>query len=301
MSLSGSNKSVVTIGTFDGIHLGHRALLSAAREQASSRILTSVAYTFLKPPQNYLGTPKKLLMPPQTKLQLLRQHVDRVEIAEFLEIQPLSAEEFVINILVKRLCISVMIVGTDFRFGRDRQGNVSSLTELGNRLGFEVDVVLPIKINNEPVSSTAIRNALSSGDVERATRFLGARPRLWGEVIHGEGQATQLGFPTANLALDPDVLIPAPGIYAARVKFEEKSYPTALYIGSRPTFGGEGISIEAHILDEDKIDLYGKSLEVELFQRIRGDRRFLSVEELQKQISADIDAVREYLLGANQE
>ncbi|MBI1729877.1 bifunctional riboflavin kinase/FAD synthetase [Candidatus Acetothermia bacterium] len=297
MSQSGSKKSVVAIGTFDGIHLGHRALLSAACEQAKSRELTSIAYTFLKPPQNYLGTPKKLLMPPQTKLQLLQRLVDRVEIAEFLEIQPLSAEEFVSEILVNRLDISVLIAGEDFRFGRDRQGNISLLRELGNGLDFEVVVVPAVKINHESVSSTAIRSALAGGDVERATRFLGARPRLWGEVVHGEGQATQLGFPTANLALDPDVLIPALGIYAARVRFEERSYPTALYIGSRPTFGGEGVSIEAHILDQDKIDLYGQRLEVELFHRIRGDQRFSSADVLQKQICADIDAVRDYLLS----
>ncbi len=290
----GAAKSAITIGTFDGIHLGHRALLAAARELAASKEIKSIAYTFERPPQNYFGNPKRLLLPPQKKLELLAKFVDQVEVADFPSIQSLAPEDFASQILVKRLGAVNVVVGEDFCFGKNRQGNVAVLQHLGDQLGFEVKVVHPIRINEEPVSSTAIRKALAEGDVERATRFLGERPGLWGHVVHGAGQARELGFPTANLALDPEVLLPAHGIYAVKAHFNENIRPGALYIGDRPTFDGRLTSIEVHVLDEHKLDLYGKEIGVKLYQRVRGDERFESIEALRAKIRADIEAVRDF-------
>ena len=287
-------ESVVTIGTFDGIHLGHRALLQCARLRALTSRQISIAYTFEKPPQNYLGTAKKLLLPPKKKLELLHDFIDQVEVVDFPGIRPLTPEEFASEILVQRLHAKAVVIGGDFLFGVNRQGNSLVLKSLGERMGFDVVVVDPVKMDGEVVSSTAIRNALSAGDVERATRFLGEAPRLWGTVIRGEGQAALLGFPTANLALDPEVLIPSHGIYVVQVSFDGKSRLGALYVGNRPTFGGQSTSVEVHLLDEINLDLFGREIELKLFHRVRQDIFFERVERLQAQIRADIEAIRIY-------
>ena len=290
-------RSVVTIGTFDGIHVGHRALLQKTRELAEANRFQSVVLTFPRPPQNYLGNPKRLLMPPEKRIALLTQHVDQVLVIEFPEIQSLSPREFVKEILCERLKAAAVVVGRNFCFGRDRQGNVSTLMELGSGLGIDVQIVDPILVNGERVSSTTIRQALQVGDIERASRLLGDPPKLWGKVIPGEGQGRVLGFPTANLSMNSELLVPGEGIYATRVFYRNQSKMASLYIGRRPTFDGAHTSIEVHILESDsheELDLYGEELSVQLFTRLRGDRRFSSREELQAQIRADVEATQEF-------
>ncbi len=289
--------SVVTIGTFDGLHLGHRALLQRTQELARRRGLRSLVFTFSRPPQSYLGRAKPLLMPAEKRITLLKQSVDQVIVSEFPEIQPLSPQEFVTQILHERLCARAVVVGSNFCFGRNRAGNVSTLQHLGSELGMDVHVVEPIFVQGEQVSSTAIREALQAGDVERATRFLGNPPQLWGRVIAGEGQGRVLGFPTANLALDPDLLVPREGIYAAQVFYENERRAGALYIGRRPTFDGARISIEVHILEADlkkELGLYGTELAVQLFARLRDDQCFSTLEELRAQIQADVEVTRQF-------
>ncbi|OGF56909.1 MAG: riboflavin biosynthesis protein RibF [Candidatus Fraserbacteria bacterium RBG_16_55_9] len=287
--------SAITIGTFDGIHLGHRALLQRTREIAKGHELKSLAVTFPRPPQNYLGRPKQLLMPSEKRIALLAQYVDQVVVIEFPEIQWLSPREFVTGILCERLRAAAVVVGRNFRFGRSRKGNVSTLVELGSELGLDVQIVDPVLVNGEQVSSTAIRKAIQLGDIEQATRLLGDPPQLWGKVIRGEGQGRALGFPTANLSVDPELLMPGEGIYAARVFYRNESRAGSLYIGRRPTFNGTRTSVEVHILeaDSDK-ELYGEELAVQLFTRLRGEKRFASAEELQAQIRTDVEATREF-------
>jgi riboflavin kinase/FMN adenylyltransferase len=287
-------KSVVTIGTFDGIHLGHQALLNRANEWAGKLNLQSIAYTFPKPPQNYLGVAKDLLLPASKKIELLREYVDLVEIADFLHLQPLSPEEFVQDILLSKLKIAAIVVGEDFKFGKDRVGNVEVLQQLGNSLGYEVDLISPIFLDDEQVSSTLTRRALREGEFEKAKRFLGKSPRLWGEVVKGHGEASQLGWPTANLHMDPDVLTPAHGVYVAHVKLDGKLNNAALYIGDRPTLGGKGTSIEVHILNLSSLELHGLELEVQILARLRGDQKFDSFQELKEQIAQDIEACNDY-------
>jgi riboflavin kinase/FMN adenylyltransferase len=289
------DRSVVTIGTFDGVHLGHRALLERTRELAAARGLSSVVLTFPRPPQNYLGRPKPLLMPAEKRKALLTKHVDQVVVVEFPEIQPLSPREFVTQILLERLRAAAVVVGEDFCFGRNRAGNTSTLAQLGRELGFEVHMIQPIFVDGERVSSTAIREALQEGNVERAAKLLGESPRLWGRVIPGEGQGRRLGCPTANLLLDPEVVLPAEGIYAARIFCKEVSREGALYIGRRPTLDGQRISVEVHLLDcPGELNLYGQELEAQVLRRLREDQRLATIEELREQIQKDLNVVRSF-------
>ena len=290
-------KSVVTIGTFDGIHLGHRALLDLTTKIAAERAAQSLAYTFGKPPQNYLGRPKPLLMPPGIKLELLKKHMDRVEVADFVAIQPLTPEEFVETILITKLDAEVVIIGEDFCFGKNRQGNVQTLRDLGQNHDLQVEVVDPVSVEGKPVSSTAIREALKVGDVDSANVLLGKPHRIWGRVVEGEKQARELGFPTANLEIDPEVLIPADGIYAVEVVLDGATKPGALYVGKRPTtFESGQIAIEVHVIDEVNLDLYETVVELKLLKYIRNDQAFSSEEELKIQIARDIQSIRSFFL-----
>lgn len=288
------SESVVTIGTFDGVHLGHQALLERTHTLARESDRVSVALTFPRPPQNYLGRPKKLLLPPKVRLALLKEHVDRVEVIDFPQVRGLSPEEFASKVLRERLEAEAVVVGEGFRFGHDRLGDISILKELGGKLGFAVEVVEAVTVEGETVSSTAIRTAIEAGDIERATRLLGRPPCLWGEVVPGAGQGRTLGFPTANLAVDPELLVPAEGVYAAQVLYRDEGLAGALYIGRRPTFDGAELSIEVYILDGEGLQLYGEELEVQLLTRFREDKRFASPEELKAQIRADVEATREF-------
>jgi len=290
------SRTVVTLGTFDGVHRGHQALLQRARGRARERGLESTALTFRRPPQNYLGNPKPLLMPPEKKIELLGRFVERVVVLDFPTVQHWTPREFVEGVLLRDLHAEVVVVGEDFRFGKARSGDTTTLRELGEELGFSVEVVEAVTVDGEVVSSTAIRRALRAGEVERAAKLLGRPPQLWGRVVPGSGQGRKLGFHTANLSLDPEVLVPAEGIYAAWALFQGEKRPGALYIGRRPTLGGcSALSVEVHILGlDEKASLYGLEVEVQLLTRLREDRLFSSWEELRRQIARDVAETREF-------
>lgn len=291
-----SGRAVVTIGTFDGVHLGHRALLERTAQLASAADLESVALTFELPPQNYLGHPKRLILPPARKVERLQQLVERVVLIDFPEIQPLFPEEFARQILYERLGASAVVVGTNYRFGRDQQGDVKRLQALGQAWGFRVEVIPPVLIDGQTVSSTAIREALARGDMGQATRLLGHAPHLWGRVERGAGRGRTLGVPTANLAIDPRLVVPEQGIFAARV-FYKRWWEAALYRGERATFAHDGqrSAVEVHLLDFEG-DLYSQELEVEIVQKIRDDRRFSTVEALVARITEDLAKIRRFFL-----
>lgn len=284
--------SAVTIGTFDGVHLGHQTLLNRAHQYAQSRGLTSVALTFRRPPQNALGHPKPLLLPPDEKLKLLAEHVDRVGVLDFQEIRALTPEAFVHGILSDAYNAKVIVTGSDFRFGRDRSGDVVALRSLGATYDMEVDVVEPVDADDRPVSSTAIRHLLRDGSVREAAELLGRPPRLVGQVVSGAGEGKRIGYPTANLRIDPEVLVPADGIYAAWAHDDRQRHPSALYIGKRPTYNAQERSIEVHLLNEPTRSLQDRMLMVELVEQIRPDEKFDSVEALQAQIAVDLEQVR---------
>lgn len=288
-------QAIVTIGTFDGVHVGHQALLRRTAEWARERGLVSLALTFPQPPQNYLGRPKPLLLLPEKKIALLERYVDRVIVIDFREIRFLAPREFVMHVLRERLGAAGVVVGEDFRFGRDRSGTTAVLRHLGRELGLDVEIIPRVVVRDEPVSSTAVREALRAGDVERAAELLGRPHTLGGVVVRGEGQGRTLGFPTANLRIDDEILVPAEGIYAAWVRYQGGEGPGAFYVGRRPTLDGGRLSLEVHLLEaQGDMDLYGTELEIELHARIRGDRCFETLEELQGQIRADVEATREF-------
>ncbi len=283
--------TVVTWGTFDGVHLGHQALFKRVRDMAVERGLKSAALTFTRPPQNYLGRPKKLILPIEKKLELLEKEVDDVVAVEFPDVQMLTPEAFVSSILIERLGAAVVVVGDgkDLRFGRKRTGDLNTLKKLADELGFEVEVIPPVMIGSKPVSSTAIREFIKTGAVKKATRLLGYSPLLCGVVIRGVGRGRQLGFPTANLQISEELATPDEGVFAVRVSFKNQTKEGVLYIGRRPTFDGGAKSFEVHILNTSE-ELYGEYLEVSLLKKLRGDEYFPDPEALLKQIKGDIQA-----------
>jgi len=289
-------RAALTLGTFDGVHRGHRALLERTRAWAQEHRALSVAFVFTQPPSNYTGVPKPLLLPISRKLERVSQIVDHVIAVEFPEVGWMEAEEFVRKILREQLQMAHIVLGPDARFGKDRRGDSALLKELGRELQFSVEVVPPVTVKQKIISATAIRESLLAGRLEEARQMLGYAPTLWGTVVHGDGRGRKLGYPTANLALERGVLVPAAGVYAVRVRVKNSQRDGVLYIGSRATFGEAGPSIEVHLFNTDE-ELYGLELEVALLQRLRDDQRFDSLSALRAQIERDIDAARA-VLGA---
>lgn len=284
--------TVVALGTFDGLHLGHRLLLGRARALAKEKGLTSAALTFPRPPGRYLGQRKRLLLPPELKFRLLEEEVDLVVVADFPKLRGLSPEEFV-RLLMARLGPAYVVVGEDYRFGRGRAGDVALLQELGRAHGFQVEALARLAIAGRPVSSTAVREAIQAGKIEEARALLGYPPLLIGPVVRGEGRGRALGFPTANLQVPDELVTPPDGVYAVEVRLEEVRLPGLLYIGRRPTFDGKERSYEVYLLDFAG-ELYGQELQLSLLKRLRGDREFPDPQALQRQIARDLREAREF-------
>jgi riboflavin kinase/FMN adenylyltransferase len=255
-----------------------------------------VAFVFTQPPPNHMGTPKPLLMPVRKKLERISQTVEHTLSVEFPEVGWMEAEEFVRKILIEQLQMAHIVLGPDARFGKNRRGDNTLLEQMGGELTFSVEVVPPITINQKIISSTAIRESLLAGRLDEAREMLGYAPTLWGTVVHGDRRGRKLGYPTANLALEKNVLVPAAGVYAVRVRVQNAQRDGVLYIGSRATFADASPSIEVHLFNTDE-ELYGLELEVALLRRLRGDQRFDSLRALKAQIEADIQAARAALRG----
>jgi riboflavin kinase/FMN adenylyltransferase len=290
--------TVVALGTFDGLHLGHRLLLGRARALAKEKGLKSAALTFLKPPGSYLGRGKRLLLPPELKLKLLEEEVDLVVVADFPKLRGLRPEEFT-RLLAARLRPAYVVVGEDYRFGRDREGDAALLRELGEAQGFQVEALPRLAIAGRPVSSTAVREAIQAGKIEEARALLGYPPLLVGPVVRGEGRGQKLGFPTANLRLSEELVTPPDGVYAVEVKLAKASLqlPGLLYIGRRPTFDGKERSYEVYILDFSG-ELYGEELQLSLLRRLRGDLEFPDPQALQRQIELDLQEAQKFFKEA---
>jgi riboflavin kinase/FMN adenylyltransferase len=295
--------TVVTIGTFDGVHLGHQAILTEARCQADRRGIESVAYAFGLPPRLQPGERpgRSLLLPESVKVLTLLRTVDRVVRASFPEIRALSPAEFAQGILGEQLHAQSVVVGPTFHFGSQRAGNAETLRSLGERHGFSVSVVPPVLAGGEPINSTRIRRLLSGGNVAGAAELLGRPPVLIGDVALGDQVGRTLGYPTANLAVDPYVLLPGHGVYVVRAFIGDSPSPVSrsglLYVGTRPTLGTEReeLRCEVHLLTAPQGDLYGERIEVHLLERLRRDRTFASLEHLRLQMEQDADQSSEIL------
>ena len=295
--LSPEKDMLLTIGVFDGVHLGHKYLISQLKEHARQQDLISGVVTFRQHPQEVLSPQTKLsyLTDLEQRINLLKNEgVEAVITLSFTpELAKLSAREFV-GLLKKYLRIRGLIVGPDFVLGRDGEGNANFLRTLGQETDFSVTAVSPIMINGEVVSSTAIRNALANGDMKKVHDLIGRFFSLRGRIITGDGRGAKLGFPTANLDIKLEQALPADGVYATRVHIDNKVHQSVTNVGKRPTFGGGERIVEVYILDYNS-DLYGHELEIDIIERLRGEKRFSTVAELQKQMVEDIKQSRAVL------
>ncbi len=288
---------LLTIGVFDGIHLGHKYLISQLKEQAEGRHLLSGVVTFKQHPLEVLSPTTKLpyLTSIEEKVVLLKKEgVDAVIALTFTqELAGISARQFV-ALLKKHLRMSGLVIGPDFALGRNREGNADTLRQLGKEIGFTVTVVAPKKINGEVVSSTLIRQALAGGDVKKVSTLIGRPFSLQGQVTSGAGRGVGLGFPTANLEFDTKRAIPGDGVYATLAYIDGKSYSAMTNIGLDPTFNGKERTIETYILDYQD-NLYGRLLKIEIIGRIRSEKKFESAGALKQQIAEDIKQGRAIL------
>lgn len=288
--------TVVTPGNYDGVHLGHRALLRAARARAGDQ-LTVLALTFDPHPLRFMAPERapRLLTSLERRIELLRAAgADRVVVQTFdRAFASLSPVAFVEEILVRQLRARAMVVGSDFRFGAQRAGDVAMLSELGAPHGITVQAVAPVTLDGEVVSSSRVRALLSQGDVERAARMLTRVHELERRVLHGHQRGRTIGFPTANLELS-GLLAPADGVYAVSVRVVDRAPSERMLgvanLGVRPTVSG-GRSMEVHVLDFAG-DLYGRMLRVGFVARLRGEQKFTSLDELKAQIARDVEAGR---------
>ncbi len=299
--------SVVTIGAYDGVHRGHQAVIAAVRRRAAAGGLESAVVTFDRHPASVVRpeSAPRLLTDLEQKLELLAATgLDRCLVISFDEARSKEpAAEFVHEVLVDCLAARVVIVGEDFHFGHQRRGNVELLRSMGAELGFEVEGLALVDADGvasgdgEKASSTAIRHALVAGELDRANALLGRPHEVRGVVARGDARGRELGFPTANVSVPGDILLPADGIYAGWYERPGGSvHPTAISLGRRPTFYEEAHAslLEAHLLDFDG-DLYGEAAEVRFVARLRGEVRFEGADALAAQIQRDCDQARAIL------
>jgi riboflavin kinase/FMN adenylyltransferase len=298
---SNDGGAIISIGTFDGVHLGHQRILSEVRHQADERGLVAIAYAFPSPPRRELmDDPGRFLILPETvKARLLLDTVDRVIRVPFDEIRDLAPDRFVERILVGELHAVSAVVGPSFRFGARRAGDPDALRALGKKHGLSVTVTPPISICGEPVNSTRIRSLVERGDVDVAAALLGRPPILIGDVAGDDRVGQTLGHPAANLSIAPTILLPGHGVYAVRAFVVGDPTPCSalLYVGTCPTVAPDtpALCCEAYLLDPPDSTLHRKRLEIHLLERIREDRRFASRGDLRRQIVCDAARAREIL------
>ena len=290
--------AVVAIGNFDGMHIGHQAIFEAARSQADTQGLTMVALTFEPHPSAFFrpdDAPARL-SPPSYKFELMQRYgADAVVALTFDEsLAGLSPEAFVESVLVDSLKAKHVVVGEDFRFGKQRAGDTESLESLGKPRGMTCEVAEFVTWQGAAVSSTRIRASVEEGDLAQAQQMLGRPFRLFGEVVHGDARGRKLGFPTANMK-PVQMAMPPVGVYATSLaRAGQPHWRGITNIGRRPTFGGGDVTIETFVLDEsvdEELELYGDDVELDLYRRVRGEKRFDSPAELIAQIRRDIEEV----------
>ncbi len=287
-------ETFLTVGIFDGVHAGHRYLIKRLNQRAQERGLLSCAVTFSSHPQSVLQ--------PHTRLPWLSSLQDRIKSLRELgtalvvvlsftpEVAQLNAREFV-TLLKKYLKMNGLMIGPDFALGKERDGDANLLGSLGQEMAFSIETIPPFTVNGEVVSSSLIRQTLAQGDMMKVKRLMGRYFTLSAKVISTDKRGQALGFPTANLNIEPEQALPNNGVYGTITRVNNKQFAAATNIGARPTFGDAEKIVEAHLLDYEG-DLYGKELEVKFIRRLRDEKRFASPEELKIQIEEDVEKVR---------
>lgn len=292
-----SGKHAVTIGVFDGVHRGHAMLIEHARNEAKTRGLGTGVVTFHPNPLAVLrpGSPFAYLTTLEQRVELLKATgVDWVAVVQFTsELSLVSAEDFA-RLLVEEAGMRLLVIGEDFALGRGREGDVPRLRELGTQLGFEVSPV-PLLTNDSTgaISSTRVRRALAEGEMAEVTRLLGRPYSLRGPVLHGDERGHTIGFPTLNIGVSADQALPPNGVYVTRAEVQGVKYSGTTNIGVQPTFEGSIRRVETYLLDFSG-DVYGEVVRIELFNRLRDERKFDGVEALVAQIQQDVAATRAY-------
>lgn len=291
---------VVTIGNFDGVHLGHREIFRRVREAARARGGVSVVITFVPHPLQVLSPDRgvKLITTPGEKECLIEASgIDYLlEIPFDLAFASISAAQFVEQVLVGSIGVECLVIGYDYAFGRGREGDVTLLRQLGERYSFEVELLDPISNGSTVYSSTAVRNMVGEGDVKGVVSVLGRHYVVIGTVVHGHRRGRGLGFPTANLDTEQQ-LLPAAGVYAVKARIGASLYDGACNIGTNPTFDNDKVSLEVFLFDFDG-DLYGREVSLFFIDRLRGEMRFPDAEALRQAIAADVARCRTILKDA---
>jgi riboflavin kinase/FMN adenylyltransferase len=292
------SETALTVGSFDGVHRGHQAVLAELAQRARGEGLRSVVLTFEPHPLEVVNpsAAPRLLTLTDEKRELLAAAVDRVELLPFTAaLAALDAEQFTRDVLVGKFGVRQLVVGYDHGFGRGRSGDVELLRRLGASGGFEVTAVEAVRDGGQPISSTLIRAAVAHGDLAEAERWLGRPYSTRGVVERGSGRGHTLGMPTINLeALDPRKLLPPDGVYAVRVEWRRVRYGGMMNQGARPTFGIAERALEIHLFDFDE-DLYGEAVTVEWVRRLRDVQTFPSRDALVEQLARDARAAQESL------
>lgn len=307
-SLAGAARGcVLTVGNFDGLHLGHRGLLHAVLERARALGEAAALYTFDPHPRAVISPedcPPQLMTWPQLAHSLERQGVDLLIRERFTpDFASLSPELFLRDVIAERVSPAEIFVGRDFHFGKGRSGSGDTLARLGPELDIRVGILPQVRAGSVDVSSTRIREALLKGDVVDAALCLGRPYSVWGRVVEGDRRGRTLGFPTANL--DPEnELIPGRGVYATSVRFfagdelGDEVHASVTNVGRRPTFVEGRVLAETHLIDFDA-DVYGRRIELAFHERIRAEQRFAGPDALKRQIALDVERARALLLGAD--
>jgi len=294
-----SNHTVLTIGTFDGVHIGHQKIIKRLVEISEIKNLTPSLLTFFPHPRMVLQKDAniKLINTIDEKKDILKQFgISNLVIKEFTkEFSRLTAEDFVKNILVDHLKAKHIIIGYDHHFGRNRNANIEDLKQFGKDFNFEVEEISKQDINDVAVSSTKIRAALQEGNIKTANTYLGYNFMLTGKVIDGKKLGQTINYPTANLHIEETYkLIPKHGVYIVKSIIDNNTVYGMMNIGHNPTVNGKHQTIETHFFDFNK-DLYGQNLKIELLQRLRDEQKFNSVEELQSQLHIDKNNALEFI------
>ena len=289
--------TILTIGVFDGVHIGHQHLFAYSLRQALVRDCLAGVVTFSTHPREILSPQTRLpyLTGLAERIRLIKDHsMELVTVLSFTpELSQIPARQFT-TLLQKHPKMQGLVIGPDFTLGRDKEGDAFLLHTLGREMGFTVEVVPPALIKGEVVSSTAIRRDLAEGNMSKVMKFLGRPFSLTGLVVHGAGRGRPLGFPTANLLPPLSQALPPDGVYVSRAYLNYHSHPAVTNIGRCPTFGEGERTVEVHLLDFSG-EVYGQEIKIELIERLREERRFSSVEELIEQIKKDVEQARKML------
>lgn len=281
----------IALGSFDGVHIGHQKLVEMLKYNASQFDCTSMIYTFGVHPRKILKPNKSLYMITSNSQRadiMAEMGVDMLFLESFEQVMNLSAEQFFQEIIIAKFNAKCLIVGYNFKFGRHNEGDAHKLTELGKKYGIKIEVVAPVVVNAEVVSSSLIRHRIHEGRVDEMPKYLGRSYSIQGKVVHGKQNGKAMGIRTANIEPGSEAIVPMKGVYITDTKIDGIVYKSITNVGLNPTFKGSKLMIETHVLEFEG-DLYDKEIEVYFIKRLRDEVTFHNAEELKNQINKDIE------------